>query len=272
MAEETEHLPEGRVEEHSGQAEIPHVAQAAAKSPCERPSLTEKSDGSGPDGSGTAAAETESDKPGSARTDPSWQSSESSGKARTCFMTEQTLNSEVGSLTRTRDSFGGATGQESAVSSPHSFEAMRKSIELRTQEEYEAYLIDQLSKLRETIETEEVKNMQRQAELAQRRALQREKKAEAAERADRIAQLEDMLVAAQEEESRKLAERRVAADERQRVRQAEIERVRAVEQRKKEEARALQRELHEQTLLRHAKERAVRAAPLPVVPLVSAHP
>ena len=125
---------------------------------------------------------------------------------------------------------------------------MFKELKLGAQATYESHLMDEIVKLQEALDMEDQHVAERKAEVQQQVAAEKARRQGSSDRASRMAEMEAALQGANQEELRRIQERRANAEKRLAEREADSRRTRELEARKKEEQRMLAAEMHEETM------------------------
>ena len=126
--------------------------------------------------------------------------------------------------------------------------SMMKTLKVGEQAQFEYALMDEIVKLQEALELNQVHTKQEKAELQATADKKAAAKSSSAEARERMAAMEAALGAAQQGELARIEQRREEGEERMAAREAESERVRKLEARKKEEQRLLAAEMHRETI------------------------
>ena len=126
-----------------------------------------------------------------------------------------------------------------ASSEEHEMKSMLNTLKMGAQAQFEYALMDEIVKLQEALELNAQKTSIDKAEIQATKDKAQAKKQAAGDHAARMAEMEAALQSAQQEEIKKIAQRRADAEKRLADRDKESKRVAQLEARKKEEQRLL---------------------------------
>lgn len=127
-----------------------------------------------------------------------------------------------------------------------------KTLKVGEQAQFEYALMDEIVKLQEALEMNQVHTKAEKAEIQAKVDKKAAAKAGSAEARERMEAMEAALVGAQAGELARIERRRKEGEERMAAREKESERVRKLEARKKEEQRLLAAEMHRETMAKAA--------------------
>lgn len=130
--------------------------------------------------------------------------------------------------------------------------SMMKTLKVGEQAQFEYALMDEIVKLQEALEMNQVHTSQENAEIQAKVDKKNAAKAGSEEARERMAAMEAALNGAQAGELARIEQRRKEGEERMAAREKESERVRKLEARKKEEQRLLAAEMHRETMMKAA--------------------
>ena len=145
----------------------------------------------------------------------------------------------------------------SALSQPA--KVVEEDQELHFQLQYERALLDEICKLQETLEQERQYNERRAQQLADEKQEAKEARKRANAQFAKTQQLEDAMQAAKDAEREAITKRREQAEARKLAKEAESEKTRAMEARKKEQQRQIARQLHDETMAKATASAAAAA-------------